>query len=105
MKQKKILKQYDLSKMVKVNDGHMWNPCYPGHFARVHLNICYMPNTPFSNTYLVVSGMDDTFVEKRFESDDLEELIVKWNEYRKIYDSIPETTNLRWYLDRGFVYG
>lgn len=101
--QQYIKTNYDISKMVKVDDPEMWCPAYPNSEVMVHIGLFYSKS--FSNTFLVISGMDDTVLELRFRSDDLEALKNVWNDYKNIYDAIPEITNFKWYTDRGFVFG
>lgn len=60
--------------------------------------------TSVSRSSSNVSGMDDTALEMRFSSSDLEELKEKWHKLKSIYDSIPLTTNWQWFLDKGFTF-
>ena len=91
---------YTLNKMVKVNDD--WYPTYPKHQVSVHLTIVWWEG--YGETIFVVAGADDTAVEKRFLSSNMDELIEKWKEWNIFYDNIPQTTNKRWYLERGFEW-
>lgn len=91
--------------MIKVDDPEMWCPAYPNNQVELNLGLFYSGTHEFSNTYLYVSGMDDTALEMRFSSSDLEELKEKWHKLKSIYDSIPLTTNWQWFLDKGFTFG
>lgn len=106
-KEKQRLRQefhdkYTLSKMVKVNDN--WYPTYPKHLVSVYLTITWWDNGN-GETIFVISGADDTVIERRFSSNNIEYLKEKWEEWRIFYDKIPQTTNKKWYLERGFEYG
>ena len=100
-RQKLFHEKYNISKMTKVNDD--WYPTYPKHEVSVHLFISWFDFKDSGFVGLVIAGMDDYCVAKKYDSKDINELIEKWDEYKKIYDSIPQTTNKRWYLDRGFL--
>lgn len=89
--------------MVKVNDD--WCPNYPKHEVHVHLFIDWYDYDNSGAVIFVISGMDDTCVERRFKSSNLDVLIQKYEEWKIFYNEIPQTTNQRWYLQKGFQYG
>ena len=106
-KEEKELKEllrnnYNLIKSVKVNDD--WYPTYPKHFVNVHLFITWweFKQKEYGEIAIVVSGMDDFSMSKRESSTDINELFEKWNKYKEFYDKIPQTTNKKYYFDRGF---
>ena len=98
------LQKYRQGKMIKVNDGENWHPCFPKHEVYIHIGITWNSRGNYGEAIMCVFGADDTGVEKRFLSNDLDILIREWNKFKKFYDEIPQTTNIRYYLDRDFIY-
>lgn len=102
--QEEIRNNYCFDKMVKVNDGENWCPCYPNHEVSVHLALHWDVDTNHGMARISIWGLDDTGVAKELRSSNLDELKDKWQEYKKFYDNIPMTTNMKYYKDRGFIY-
>lgn len=98
-----IRDNYCISKMILVDDPELWCPAFPGNKIQANLGLFYT-GTSISNTYLVVSGADDTALEIRHSSNNLDDLKNVWDKYKSIFNSIPEVTNFQWFLDRGFAY-
>lgn len=102
---KEIMEKYYKQKMIKVNDGYLWAPPYPKHQVCMTIGLYWNPDFNNGTAYISVHGMDDTSFEKRTNSDNLDDLINVWKEYEKFYKNIPQTTNTKYFLDRGFTYG
>ena len=112
-KQKAFIKERDqaikihrFSKMIQVNDD--WYPCYPHHQVSAHCGIfcgSMDPDTKDWSVFCVISGADDTCVEKRDKDLTKEQAIEKYEQYLAFINQIPEVTNKRWFLERGFEYG
>lgn len=94
-----MIEKYEL-RMVTVTDD--WFPCYPDNQVRLTIGIYN-----FGRYYVKLTawGMDDTGVEICADATDMDDSLVKYNELKKIYDSIPDGVDKYWFIDHGFNYG
>ena len=77
-----------------------WYPCYKGNKVRLRLSL-----TPFRDKYyvrLAAWGADDTAYVMDFESSKHYEAYAKYQEFREIYNRIPNNIDKDWFIDRGF---
>ena len=91
--------QNRVKKMITVTDD--WFPCFEGNQVEVTLGMYF-----FKNYYLILSvwGADDCGVEMQYTALDENDGKAKFDEWKKIYDSIPESGIDRdWFYERGFV--
>lgn len=98
-----IQRKYSYEKMLKVNDD--WYPCFPKHEVYLHCNICLHHGNTQGLCIICIAGKDDYALEKRYYSNNIDELIEKYEEYVNFAEKIPEVTNKKWFLDRGFELG
>jgi hypothetical protein len=91
-------------------DNEMWGHfALPGHRVEINVSACFLGPTGDKiegKVYTTVrANWDDSCaLSKHIYSGDVEEIIATFNEYKALAESIPETTNWRWYVDRGFKY-
>ena len=104
--------QYDKHSTVSDVDNQMWgNFANPGHQVKIHVAACSYGSGSINGEILgkvwmtVRANWDDSCaLSKHIYSDNVDELIATFNEYKALAESIPATTNWRWYVDRGFKY-
>jgi hypothetical protein len=93
-------------------DNEMWGYfAEPGHRVRIHVAACsygsYLPHEKIQGKVwmTVRANPDDSCaLSKHIYSEDVDEIIATFNEYKALAESVPETTNWRWYTERGFKY-
>lgn len=85
-------------RMIRVTDN--WHPCFGGNKVRLRLSLCY-----FRHYYVKLSawGADDTGVEIELGASDLAEANQKYQELEKLFDTVPDGVNRKWFLDNGFT--
>lgn len=93
-------------------DNDMWGHfAMPGHRVCIHVAACsYGSGSPYEKiqgkVYITARANpdDSCALSKHIYSDNVEELLATFNEYKALAESVPDTTNWRWYVDRGFKY-
>lgn len=104
--------RYENHSIVSDVDNQMWgNFATPGHRVHINVSACFLGPSTYDGkiegkVYMTVrANWDDSCaLSKHIYSDDVEELLATFNEYKALAESIPATTNWRWYVDRGFKY-
>ena len=95
------LNQFRLDKMVTVTDN--WYPCYEGNKVRVSLFLNYHKSLDYQFVRICVWGADDFGLEMDYEDKDYDKLVAKYHEWKDtIFDKIPNKTNKKWFIDKGF---
>lgn len=104
--------KYNYTKYSVVSDknNEMWGYFYqPKHSVRIHVAACYCGfgvDKGEGKVYMTVRANpdDSCALSKHLYSENLDEIIAKFQEYKSFAENIPETTNWRWFIDRGFQY-
>ena len=102
--------QYSRISIASDTDESLWGYFeLPGHQVRISIVTSYCGNTWNGSGKVMMTvranADRDSALTKYFESRDPEELVAKFEEYKAFAETIPETTNWRWYVERGFVDG
>jgi hypothetical protein len=105
-------RKYDYSKdfIVSDTDNELWGEFIrPNHNVHIHLAACYCGITVDKGegkVFMTVRAnpYSSCALSKHMYSEDLEEVINKFYEYKNFVENIPETTNWSWYIEHGFKY-
>lgn len=102
--------QYSRTSIASDNDNPLWGYfALPGHQVTINIMTSYCGNiwNGFGKVMMTVrANWDrDSALTKYLESNNPDELVAKFNEYKTFAEGIPATTNWRWYVDRGFIDG
>ena len=105
-------RKYDYSKDAVVSDvdNELWGEFVrPHHAVHIHVAACYCgvgTDKGEGKVFMTVRAnpYNSCALSKHMYSENLEEIIAKFNEYKAFVENIPETTNWKWYTDRGFKY-
>ena len=116
--QKKLIKEmcstigvnkymYDNHSTVSDVDNQMWGKfAMDGHKVKIHVAAHAYSNELKGKVWMTVrANCDDSrALSKHIFSDNVDELIATFNEYKALAESVPETTDWQWYIDHGFRY-
>lgn len=97
---------YDNNSTVNDVNNPMWgNFVTPGQ-VKIHVAAHAYGDELKGKVWITVrANWDDSCaLSKHIYSDNVDELIATFNEYKALAESVPETTNWRWYTDHGFKY-
>lgn len=103
---------YENYSTVSDADNDMWGHfTMPGHRVRIHVAACSYGSGSLhgkiqGKVWITVRANpdDSCALSKHIYSEDVDEIISTFNEYKALAESVPETTNWQWYVDRGFKY-
>ena len=95
--------------VVSDKDNGLWGEFMHDCKVRVHIATCYCGTSTDKGkgkVYMTVRANpnDSRALSKHMYSEDLEEVVAKFYEYKALAESMPEIIDWNWYIERGFKY-